>query len=118
MIRRQRGISLGSLLIGGFLIGLVAIFAMKLVPPVVESYSISSIFKRIAADPAMANALPAQVRAAFDKQAEIDRIDAIRSDQIEITRTGGVLALSAEYEVVIPVHSRVRLVLSFAPSSQ
>ncbi|MFN7751788.1 MAG: DUF4845 domain-containing protein [Pseudomonadota bacterium] len=118
LFQRQRGISLVKVLLGGILIGLLAVSAMRLVPPVVESYSISSIFKRIVADPEMANALPPQIRAAFDKQAEIDRITAIRSNQIQIYRGGGVLSLSAQYEVVIPLHSRVRLVLSFSPSSQ
>lgn len=118
LLRSQGGIALTSVLLGGILIGLLAVTAMKFVPPVIESYTISSILKRIASDPAMANALPPEIRAAFSKQAEIDRVDAIRADQIQIVRGGGVLVLKAEYEVVIPLHSRVRVVLSFAPSSQ
>ena len=118
LFRRQRGISLGKVLMGGILVGLLAVTGMRVVPPIVESYTISSVFKRIAADPEMANALSPQIRAAFEKQAEIDRIDAIRSDQIQISRAAGVLTLQADYEVVIPLHSRVRLVMSFSPSSQ
>lgn len=113
----QRGMSMTGiiLIIAGFLF--VAILAMKLIPAYMHSAQIEHIFKAIVNDPEMQNAAVKDIRASYDKRATMDYITDITSEDIEVSKDGGSLTLSASYSVKIPVAGNVSLVLEFKPSS-
>lgn len=113
----QRGMSMTGiiLIIAGFLF--VAILSMKLIPAYMHSAQIEHIFKAIVNDPEMQNAAVKDIRASYDKRATMDYITDITSEDIEVSKDGGSLTLSASYSVKIPVAGNVSLVLEFKPSS-
>jgi len=78
---------------------------------------IQKIFKTVAADPEMQNASVKDIRASYDKRAMMDYITDITSDDIEISKDGGSITLSASYTVKVPVAGNASLVLDFNPTS-
>ncbi len=108
-LQKQRGLSLIGLI---FVLGIVALIAMlgiKVVPTVVEFFNVK---KAIVAAKQGANS-PAEVRAAFDKQADVGYIDAISSKDLVITNTNGDLEVSFAYTKKIPLVGPASLLLEY-----
>lgn len=114
---RQTGLSFGNFIAGAFVLIIVALLGLKMVPAYIHSGQISQIFREIVADPAMQNAPVSAVEMSYRKRANINYIEDLKVEDIEIVREGGVLSLSASYEVRIPLLGNVSLVLAFNPSS-
>jgi hypothetical protein len=114
---KQRGIgTMGLILvIAGILFS--AILAMKLIPAYMHNAQIERIFKTVVNDPEMQSATVKDVRASYAKRASMDYITDITADDIEVSKEGGQLSLSASYVVKIPVAGNISLVLEFNPSS-
>lgn len=95
----------------------VTILGMKLIPPYMHKAQIESIFKTIAADPAMQSGTVKEIKESFSKRASIDYITDISAEDIDIIKNGTMLSLSASYTVKIPVAGNISLVIDFNPSS-
>jgi len=115
---KQRGISFSGFIVGAFVLIIVAILGMKMVPAYIHSTQIASIFKAVATDPAMQNASIKEIQESYGKRAYINAITDVSVDDIEIIKDGGVLSLSANYSVKIPLVANITLLLEFNPSSK
>ena len=114
---RQRGISFfGFMWIAAGLI-FVAILGMKMIPAYVHSAQIGSILKTIAADPAMQTGTVKDIKDSYSRRAGINYITDITAEDIDISKEGNTLILSANYSVKIPVAGNVTLLIEFHPSS-
>jgi len=114
---KQRGIGMASLIMIIAAVLFVFILAMKLIPAYLHNMQIQKIFKTVAADPEMQNATVKDIRSSYDKRAMMDYITDITSDDIEISKEGGSITLSASYTVKVPVAGNASLVLDFNPTS-
>jgi len=114
---RQRGISLSGLLVAAVVLGVVAIFGMKLIPTYMQDAEIKNIFIAVAHDPEMQNAQVRDIRIAYSKRAMVANITAIKPDDIEISKSGDGLLLSASYAVKVPLAGNASLLLEFNPSN-
>lgn len=117
MPARQRGLSLSGLMVGSVVLILVSVTGLKLIPAYMENATITNLFTVIATDTELQNASPRDIRMAFIKRASVENVTAIKSDDIEITRDGGTLVLSASYSVKVPLVANISLFLDFNPSS-
>ncbi len=118
MPAKQRGLSFSGFMSGVVILVVVSIFSMKLIPHYMTDAKIKNIFVKIANDPEMKNAALPAIRTAFYKTADnINDIKVIKAEDIEITKDGGRLVLSASYQVLIPLVGNVSLYLDFNPSS-
>lgn len=114
---QQRGFTFGGFVFGAFLLVFLAITGLKLVPAYIEAGEIQNILVSIAHDPNMQNSAPHDIRVAFDRQASIDAITAIKSDDIDISSDAGRLVLSASYAVKIHLGGNISLYIEFNPNS-
>jgi uncharacterized protein (DUF58 family) len=116
-VSRQRGVGFVGFI--GIAAGVifVAILGMKMVPPYVHSAQIAQILRTIAGDPAMKDASVREIRDSFTKRADINYITDLKGEDIEVGKENGVLSLSAQYSVKIPLVGNVSMVLEFNPSS-
>lgn len=114
---RQRGISFIVLMFAIVAFLFLAILGMKTIPAYLENGQIVKLFKAVAADPAMQNAANDEVLSAYSKRASIDSVKAISEDDIQVSRAGGKLVLSADYTLKLPVIANISLQLEFHPSS-
>ena len=117
LLRMQKGVSLSGLIVVVVILVLVGIVAMKLVPSVVDYYSLLKIVKELSQDPAVRGGTVAEVRKAFTKRAEMDDIKAISPQDLEIRKEGSELVLSFAYKKTIPLVGNASLVMDFEGSS-
>src|SRR5262245_44366914 len=114
LMRTQRGLSLIALIVGLFILVIVAIFAMKVVPSFLEF--------RAARNAAIAIARTAQspvdVRRAWEGRSAIDDINTIQAQDLEITREGTQLVISFAYRKEVPLFGPVGLYINYAASSK
>ncbi len=116
-IHNQRGMGFFGFIFVAVGLIFVAILGMKLVPPYVHNAQVASIFKTIATDPAMQTGTSKDIKESYTKRASINYITDITAEDIEISKDGAVLSLSAHYTVKIPVAGNISLMLEFNPSS-
>ena len=116
-MKYQRGISLNTLLLGGAALALVALLAMKAIPPWIEYGNLVKAVKGTAGDASLKTATVTQVRAAFGRRADMDDVKSVKPEDLEITKEGGELVISFKYESKVPLFSNVSLVFDFEGSS-
>lgn len=117
MVTRQRGVSLSGLLMVVVALVVVAIAGLKVIPHYIEDKEIKSKFDEIARDPEMKAATVSTIRMAFNKRATVADITAIKSDDIDVSKSADGIALSASYSVKVPLFGNASLLLEFNPSS-
>ncbi len=92
--------------------GLLGIMLLKCVPAYMEYFTIDATVHRIANDAMLQT--DHERRTAFERQAKIDRIESVRSHDLQITGD----AIRVNYEKKIPLLDHVSLLLDFTVSSE
>jgi Tfp pilus assembly protein PilE len=109
----QRGISLTGLIFTLAVLGVIAVFAMKVFPTYLEYKSSKDA---IAAAKAT-NGTPMEMRQTFDKNADINRIDSISGKDLVISKESGETELSFAYQKKIPLFTNVSLLIDYAATT-
>jgi hypothetical protein len=117
-MKYQRGISLSGVMMGGVVLGLVALVGMRVAPPWMEYGKVVKAVKATASDSSLKEASVAQVRTSFQKRAEIDDIKSVSPDDLEITKENGLLVISFSYQQKVPLFSNVSVLFDFEGSSE
>lgn len=111
--RKEQGLSLTGLIVLLAIVGFIAVMAMKVVPTFTEYMSIK---KAIASIKAEGGSVP-EMRAAFNRQAEVGYIDAIDGKDLTIVKNGDDAEISFAYQKVIPLVGPVSLMIDYAGST-
>jgi type II secretory pathway pseudopilin PulG len=106
---RHSGMTLIGLIFVLAIVGLIAVLAMKITPTVVEYQSIKKAI--VTAKAASTN--PSEIRASFDKQADVGYIDSIKGKDLEISKNGDDVEVSFSYEKKIPLVGPASLLLEY-----
>lgn len=114
-MRYQRGVALSGLLFWGFVFIITAILGMKVAPTALEYFKILKNSKVVATQ-AAETASVAEVRAAFNKYADVDYLD-FKADQLDISKENGKIVISFEYEKRIPLFYNVSLLIDYKGST-
>ncbi len=117
-IRRQRGIGILTLLIGGALLFFVALIGMKVFPEVLGYFTVVKNVKATAHDPGLSGASVAQVRSIFLKRSQVEGGSSISADDLEITKEGSEVVITFAYSKKIPLFANVSLMIDFEGSSK
>jgi Tfp pilus assembly protein PilE len=117
MKRKQSGVSLSGLLVSAVILAMLALLGMKVAPEYMEYFQILKVVKTISNDPGASNSV-ADVRKAFERYAAVDNIEAITSQDLEVSKEGGALVISFSYERRVPLFKNVSLMFDFEGSSQ
>lgn len=111
--RKEQGLSLTGLIVLLAIVGFIAVMAMKVVPTFTEYMSIK---KAIASIKAEGGSVP-EMRAAFNRQAEVGYIDAIDGKDLTIVKNGDDAEISFAYQKIIPLVGPVSLMIDYAGST-
>ncbi|CAG2151131.1 DUF4845 domain-containing protein [Cupriavidus plantarum] len=111
-IGRNRGFSLGSLLVVIAILICVVLPAVKAIPSVLEYFSVRRAVT-FAKDHA---ANRKEVAGYFDKQAQIDQISSVRGEDLDVQEDEGgrVRAIDFSYRTEIPVYGAVSLLITYS----
>jgi type II secretory pathway pseudopilin PulG len=110
VFRKQQGVSLTGLIFVMAVLGVIAVFAMKVFPTFLEYRAIKG---GIAAAKAIGGT-PQEMRTTFNKNADINQVDAIAGKDLVISKETGETELSFAYEKRIPIAGNVSLVIDYA----
>jgi hypothetical protein len=116
-MKKQLGVTVSGLLMVSVVLVLVAILGFKLFTPYSEYFSIQKVFRSLAIKPEVREGGKREFNAAWASYAQIERISAINGDDIEITKEGSNVIISANYTVKVPLFKNISLVIDFSPSS-
>ena len=108
--RREAGVSLTGLIFVLAVLGVAAVFALKLLPTYTEYSAIKDAIVRAKET----GGTPREMQVAFDKNAGINNVTAIRGRDLVITRDGGEAQISFAYEKRVPLMGNVSLVIDYA----
>ena len=114
MRKQQRGLSLIALILGLFVLVIVAIFAMKVVPSFLEFRTAKAAIEVIAKQAQS----PADIRRAWDGRAAIDDIRTIQASDLEIGKEGNEIVISFAYRKEVPLVGPVGLYIDYAADSK
>lgn len=105
----QRGVSLTGLIFVLAIIGVIAVFAMKVFPTFLE-------YRSIKGGIAVAKAAGGTIRdmqQSFDKNADINMVDSISGKDLIFTKDTGETEISFAYEKRIPLAGKVSLLIDY-----
>ena len=109
--RTQRGITLFGLMSWAIVVGAVAYLVLRVFPTVNEYLTIKRTIDKVAA---AAPSTVAEVRAAFDRQRDIEySISSITGKDLEVTKENDKLVIGFAYDKVIPLYGSVFLLIKY-----
>jgi Tfp pilus assembly protein PilE len=115
-MKYQRGITLTNLIVFGVLIGLLAAVATKVVPEYVDYYKIKKCVASTALN--VEGKTVSEIRAIYEKYAEVDSINTIRGTDLEISKEGSSVVVAFSYDTRIHLFYNVSLLIEFEGSSK
>ncbi|MCE2908973.1 MAG: DUF4845 domain-containing protein [Betaproteobacteria bacterium] len=113
---RQRGLTLFGLLFWALIIGFAGYMVVRVLPTVTEYLTIQRAVDKIAAEQP---ATVAEVRAAFDRQKEVEySINAISGKDLQVTKENDRVVLAFAYDKEIPVMGPVYILIKYEGRSK
>jgi hypothetical protein len=116
MRKNQLGIGLGGLLVGAVIFIALATLGMKLVPSYLEFFAIKKAVNAIAQEKRTASVV--DIRKTWDARATIDDISSVKGSEIEITKEGTDLVISASYRKEVPLAGNLGIYIDFRAASK
>jgi Tfp pilus assembly major pilin PilA len=113
MRNRQLGVSLGGLMVVLVFLMVIGLLALKVIPPYLE---FNNIKKAVQASASGSN--PAEIRKAFDARGAIDDFTSVKASDLEITKEGGRVVVSASWRKEVPLFWNLGLYWDFVASSK
>jgi len=109
-VHAESGVSLSGLIVVLFVLGALALVAMKVTPAVLEYRAVKNAIVQAKASGGSVR----EMQQAFDKNAGVNDITAISGRDLVISRDNGETEVSFAYEKRIPLASNVSLLLDFS----
>jgi hypothetical protein len=117
MRSKQLGVSLFGLMAASVVLIALAMIAMKLTPSYIEFFAIKKAVNAIAGE-AKGGATVVEIRRSFDNRATIDAIDSIKGSDLEVTKDGGTIVITAAYRKEIPLAGNIGVYIEFNATSK
>ncbi|WP_454764463.1 DUF4845 domain-containing protein [Cupriavidus campinensis] len=110
--KRSRGFSLWSLLVVIVIVIAVVLPAVKAIPSMIEFFSV----KRAVNYAKDRSANRKEVVANFDRQAQIDRIEVIKGEDLDVSEdeAGRIRSIDFSYRTEIPVYGPLSLLITYS----
>ena len=109
-IKAEGGVSLSGLIVVLVVLGAVALVAIKVTPAWLEYRAVKQAIAKAKAGGGSVR----EIQQAFDKNADVNNIDAIAGRDLVISRDGGTPEVSFRYEKRVPLAGNVSLLFDFA----
>ena len=115
-LRKQLGLSLTGFMTWAIIFAFGALVGFKLAPAYVEDATIKKHLRAIAKE--LPTGTRPEIEGAFQKRTTIDKVDNMQSKDINIAKEGGVVVLSAQYTVRVPLVHNISACMDFNPTSR
>ena len=115
-MKKQAGITLIGMLIVASMAAFFLLLGFRSVPAYSEYFAVKKILNAMVNE-ASNETTVAQLRRDFEKRAYIDYVETVGPEDLVVTKEGGKIVLSMEYERRVPVVANVSLVFAFHPTT-
>ena len=116
-MHKQRGITISGFLLWSIVLFVGALFGFKVGPSYFEYFTIKKQLQAIVNDRNSPSVTRQDIERAFDNRAAIEDIRAINAKDLEITKDGDRIVVSASYSVCKPLAGNMSVCMEFNPSS-
>lgn len=117
-MKKQSGVSMGGFLLVLVVLFFAALLGFKLFTPYSQYLTIKKHFKTLANTPEVRAGTRKDAVIAYQRYAMIDSVDSVVGpEDIEVTKDGGEVVISASYAVKVPMFGNISLLLDFNPTS-
>jgi hypothetical protein len=116
MFKRQRGITLTNAIIGMILLALIGLFAAKLTPAYIEYFAVKKILATMEAQGDTKGSVT-EIRNSFARRNVIENVQAVAPNDLEITKDGGEVVVTAAWSVKVPIVANFSACLDFTVST-
>jgi hypothetical protein len=106
------GVSLSGLIVVLIVLGALALVVIKVTPAFFEYRAIKEAI--VKAKAAAGSGSVREIQQAFDRNADINDVSAIKGRDLVITREGGATEISFSYEKRVPLAGNVSLLFDFS----
>jgi hypothetical protein len=118
MRARQRGITLMGLIIGSFVLVLVALLGMRLLPSYIEYFTIKKALVGISKELSGREGSVSDVRRAFENRMAVDDIKSVQPSDLGVTKEGNGFLITAAYRREVPLFANIGVYIDFEASSR
>lgn len=115
-MHKQRGIGMLGIFIILVLVVAGAITAMKAIPAYIEFFAIKKAIAALKTE--VRGGGVKEIKDKFNARATIDDIKSITANDLEISKDGGEVVVSANYQKVVPLFANISLLIDFQASTQ
>ena len=98
MKNKQTGMTLIGWLIVLGLIAFFALLGMKLFPMVMEDYEIGGSLESLKQEPFLTKKTNKEIISLLQRRFDVNDVTAVKQDNIKITKEGGVMIITIDYE--------------------
>ena len=117
IMKKQKGMSLVGFFVMLTLIGIVAGAGIKIGPIYMEYMTVSSLFKELQGDRALAGKGKTAIRDRLKKGFKINQIERVKASQAKITSTKNGYLVDLKYEVRFPLVGNLEGIATFNPQA-
>jgi hypothetical protein len=113
---RQSGLSFWGFLFVAVVVLALALLGFRVGPSYIEYFTVEKILHQMMAENKEGVTL-AEVRSDFDRRAGVDYVDSVRGSDVELTKSGNVITVSASWTSTLHLFGNVSLLLDFDASA-
>jgi Domain of unknown function (DUF4845) len=116
-LHQQRGVSFFGLLIIFAVCGIFLLLGLKVIPAYLDYFTVKKIIATMAGTDEVRSGTVADIRRSFDKRIAIDYSNAIKAEDLEITKDGNETVVTAAWQHKIPLFPTWTLTIDFNVST-
>lgn len=116
-MKKQLGVTITGLLMTIVVLVFVSLLGFKVFGPYKQYFTVQKVFKQLAVNPEVRAGGRREFIQAWSRFAVTDDLGAISGDDVELTKEGNELIISASYSVKVPLFKNVSLLFDFTPTS-
>lgn len=117
-MRSQKGLTMSGFLTAAVILIILALLGFKIGPAYWEDVTIKKTLKAMAEDPALSTGNRIAIERAFSLRTAVENVTAISAKDIEVTKDGANIVLSASYTARVPLFYNISACMDFNPSSK
>jgi hypothetical protein len=115
MMRSERGITILGFLFVAAVVVTVALVGFRVMPAYIEYFAVQKALQTALEDSPTGSV--AEVRRAFDRKSGAGYIESVRPADIQVSRQGGAVTVTASWQRVLPMIGNASILLDFDASA-
>jgi hypothetical protein len=116
-MRRQKGVTLTGFMVVAVIVVIALLLGFKLAPPYMEFHTVQKLLRQLAAEPHKGDPRMS-VQRAFQLRSGVDNITAISHNDLQVTKDGDRVIITAEYTVRVPLIYNLSACMDFRATSE